>query len=105
MDIVRILPDYKSALMFALIMAEISLLWLFSVKLIAALTSGVAIANTQTTVSTNKGFKFYTAIVPQERIAIIETKQNLLQKRSKSGDITVKIRGGKNKFKVLSADL
>ena len=82
-------------------MLEIPAVWFVIVKLVALMTSGVAIFDDKIIIRCSKWTKFHTVVSTREKIAKLEFEQNLLQALSGRCALSIWFEGEEHrKFKI-----
>ena len=97
----RLFPQFSELSFFVAVMLEIPAVWFVIVKLVALMTSGVAIFDDKIIIRCSKWTKFHTVVSSREKIAKLEFEQNLLQALSGRCALSIWFEGEEHrKFKI-----
>ena len=97
----RLFPRFAELSLFVAVMLEIPAVWFVIVKLVALMTSGVAIYDDKIMVRCSKWTKFHTVVSSRDKIVKLELEQNLLQALSGRCALSIWFEGEEHKrFKI-----
>lgn len=90
----KILYKWDDAVRFVGIMLEIPLAYLLVVRIVAKNSTGIGVNDRVVTINYCRATRFYTAIVPKERVAYVKIRRTFFQRVSGCCDVIVYARGG-----------
>lgn len=103
---VRYLPEFRSSMIFLLVIAELPCVWWLAVKIFSFCFTGIGYNDRVVTLYYTFGYQVLTSSIPRDKISKIEISQTLFQISTKCCDVTFySYAEGRKKQKVLNMNL
>jgi len=87
--LILIFPNWREVIIFAGIIFEIPAVWLLIVKIVSKFTTGIGFYNDVLTLKYCKKYEFHTALVPFDKISMVQIIQSIPQKPTNNCNLKI----------------